>query len=54
MNYLKKIDKCFFINLDRRKDRLQHINKNLPFPAERFSAFDAKNLHLDEEIKKIL
>ena len=50
---LKNIDKSFFINLDHRKDRLQHINKNLPFSAERFPAIDAKNLELNDEIKKI-
>jgi len=50
---LKKISKAFFINLDRRTDRLEHINKSLPFSAERSSAVDAKNLELNEEIKKI-
>lgn len=50
---LNKISKAFFINLDRRKDRLDHINKNLPFLAERFPAVDAKNLELNDEIKKI-
>ena len=50
---LNKISKAFFINLDRRKDRLEHINKNLPFLAERFPAIDAKNLELNDEIKKI-
>ena len=50
---LNKIDKSFFINLDRRLDRLYHINKNLPFNAERFSAVDATKLELNEEIEKI-
>jgi len=50
---LNKISKAFFINLDHRKDRLDHINKNLPFSAERFPAVDAKNLELNDEIKKI-
>lgn len=50
---LNKISKAFFINLDRRKDRLDHINKNLPFSAERFSAIEAKSLELNDEIKKI-
>ena len=45
---LNKISKAFFINLDRRKDRLEHINKNLPFLAERFPAIDAKNLELND------
>lgn len=50
---LNKISKAFFINLERRKDRLDHINKNLPFYAERFEAIDANKLELNEEIKKI-
>jgi len=50
---LNKISKAFFINLDRRTDRLEHINKNLPFSAERFTAIDAKNLDLNDEIEKI-
>jgi len=50
---LNKISKAFFINLDRREDRLEHINKNLPFSAERFPAIDAKNLELNDEIEKI-
>ena len=50
---LNKISKAFFINLDRRIDRLEHVNKSLPFSAERFPAIDAKNLELNEEIKKI-
>lgn len=50
---LKNIDKSFFINLDHRKDRLEHINKNLPFSAQRYPAIDAKNLELNDEIKKI-
>ena len=40
MKYLNEISKCFFINLDRRKDRLNHIEKKLPFYAERFPAID--------------
>ena len=50
---LNKISKTFFINLDRRKDRLEHIEKNLPFSAERFSAVDARNAELSEEVKKL-
>ena len=50
---LNKISKAFFINLDRRKDRLEHIEKNLPFSAERFSAVDARNAELSEEVKKL-
>jgi GR25 family glycosyltransferase involved in LPS biosynthesis len=48
---LKKISKSFFINLDRRADRLDHIYKTLPFYAEKFSAVDAKELELNKEIK---
>ena len=37
-------------NLDRRKDRLNHIEKNLTFYAERFQAIDANDLNLNDEI----
>lgn len=50
---LKTISKSFFINLDRRKDRLDHIYKNTPFFTERFPAVDSKSLELTEEIKKL-
>jgi GR25 family glycosyltransferase involved in LPS biosynthesis len=50
---LNKISKAFFINLDRREDRLEHINKSLPFLAERFSAVDARSLELSKEVKKL-
>ena len=50
MKSLNKISKCFFINLDRRKDRLNHIEKNLTFYAERFPAIDANDLNLNDEI----
>jgi GR25 family glycosyltransferase involved in LPS biosynthesis len=50
---LNKIDKSFFINLDRRVDRLDHINKNLPFDAVRFSAVDANNLDLNEQVENL-
>lgn len=50
---LNNISKAFFINLERRKDRLDHINKNLPFHAERFDAIDANNIELNEEIEKL-
>lgn len=50
---LNNISKAFFINLERRKDRLDHINKNLPFYAERFDAIDANNIELNEEIEKL-
>ena len=50
---LNKVDKSFFINLDRRVDRLDHINKNLPFDSDRFSAIDAVNLKLNEKVEKL-
>ena len=50
---LNKVDKSYFINLDRRVDRLDHINHNLPFDVDRFSAVDATELELDEETKKL-
>lgn len=50
---LNKISKSFFINLDRRKDRLDHIYKNTPFFTEKFSAVDSKSLELTDEIKKL-
>ena len=50
---LNKISKAFFINLDRREDRLEHINKSLLFSAERFSAVDARSLELSKEVKKL-
>lgn len=54
MNYnLKNVSKSFFINLDRRKDRLAHILKTLPFFAERFDAVDAKSIKLNDEVKKL-
>ncbi len=53
MKSLNKISKCFFINLDRRKDRLEHIEKNLPFKATRFPAVDANSLTLNNEIKSL-
>lgn len=50
---LKNIDGCFFINLDKRVDRLQHINDTLPFDSERVSAVNASMLQLTDEIKKL-
>lgn len=47
---LNSISKCFFINLDRRTDRLDHIKQNLPFFAERFQAIDGKSLQLNDKI----
>ncbi len=49
--------KCFVINLDRRKDRLEkisfHLHKN-DFKFERFSAIDAENEDLSELSKNIV
>jgi mannosyltransferase OCH1-like enzyme len=53
MNNLKNISKSFFINLDRRQDRLAHIQDTLPFFAERFSAFDSQNLELSKDVLKL-
>ena len=53
MNNLHNISKSFFINLDRRPDRLTHINDNLPFFAERFSAADSKSISLSREIVRL-
>ena len=50
---LEKISKCFFINLNRRKDRLDHINKTLPFYAQRYRAIDANDLELTPQIQKL-
>jgi len=50
---LKAISKSYFINLDRRIDRLNHICVNLPFFAERFSAVDANQVELNDEVKKL-
>lgn len=50
---LSKIDQCFFINLDRRQDRLDHINQNLSFLAKRFAAIDSNTLELDFAIESL-
>ena len=50
---LKGISKSYFINLDRRTDRLHHMLINTPFFTERFSAIDAKQMQLNEEVKKL-
>ena len=50
---LNKISEAYFINLERRKDRLEHINKNLRFHAERFEAVDAQTMQVNDEIKKL-
>ena len=48
---LNKISKSFFINLDRRSDRLKHAHENIPFYSERSVAVDGKSLELTEDIK---
>jgi GR25 family glycosyltransferase involved in LPS biosynthesis len=50
---LKNISKSFFINLERRKDRLAHILNSLPFFAERFDAVDSQSIQLNEEVKML-
>ncbi len=50
---LNGISRSFFINLHRRKDRLDHIYKNTPFFCERFEALDAKNLILNQNVKNL-
>jgi GR25 family glycosyltransferase involved in LPS biosynthesis len=50
---LKNISKSFFINLERRKDRLAHILSSLPFFAERFDAVDSQSIQLNEEVKML-
>ncbi len=50
---LDKVSRAIYINLDRRPDRKRHIEDNLPFHADRFSAIDAKTLELDDNIKAL-
>jgi GR25 family glycosyltransferase involved in LPS biosynthesis len=50
---LKGISKSYFINLDRRADRLHHMLINTPFFTERFSAIDSKQMQLTDEVKKL-
>lgn len=50
---LKAISKSYFINLDRRTDRLHHMLINTPFFTERFSAVDSKQMQLTDEVKKL-
>lgn len=50
---LKAISKSYFINLDRRTDRLHHMLINTPFFTERFSAIDSKQMELTDEVKKL-
>lgn len=53
MNNLHNISKSFFINLDRRQDRLAHMSDSLPFFSERFSAADSKSISLSGEVIKL-
>ena len=50
---LKAISKSYFINLDRRTDRLHHMLINTSFFTERFSAIDSKQMQLTDEVKKL-
>lgn len=50
---LKNIDKSFFINLDRRTDRLISFYRTNDFFSQRISATDSKFTELGEDIKKL-
>ena len=50
---LNKICKSFYINLDRRQDRRDHIESTLPFLCERSPAVDGQSLELNPLVKKI-
>lgn len=50
---LNKISRSFYINLDRRQDRRDHIESTLPFSCERFPAVDGQSLELNPLVKKI-
>jgi len=50
---LNNISNSFWINLDRRTDRADHIKNHLPFRAHRVSAVDAQSLELTPEIQKL-
>ena len=50
---LNKISKAYFINLDRRADRLDHIKKTLPFLSARFSAIDCREIELTKEVQTL-
>ncbi len=50
---LNKISKSFYINLDRRQDRRDHIESTLPFLCERSPAVDGQSLELNPLVKKI-
>lgn len=50
---LANISKCFYINLDRRTDRRDYMEKTLPFHAQRFSAFDGQSMKITQEIKEL-
>ena len=48
---LRGVDKAFWINLERRADRAEHIKTSLPFEASRFAAIDGRSLSLGETSK---
>lgn len=50
---LEGVSKSYFINLDRRSDRLFHMYKNTEFSTQRVSAIDAKKIELSDEVKKL-
>lgn len=50
---LNKISKAFYINLDRRSDRMRHMENNTPFDVERYNAVDSLNLTLTKQIDQL-
>ena len=50
---LSKIDRTYFINLDRRVDRLNEMYRDAKFFMQRFSAKDVKGAVLDDEVKML-
>ena len=50
---LNKISKAFYINLDRRSDRMRHMENNTPFDVERYNAVDSVNLTLTKQIDQL-
>lgn len=49
---LRNIGAAYYINLDRRTDRREHMESNLPFEAHRFRAIESSTLEPTEEVKK--
>ena len=51
MTSLNKIQSSFFINLDKREDRLKSIQKSVNFETKRFKAKDKESLTIEEAKK---